>query len=138
MEQYKIYVEMADRISQRRGVANIFFLTFNTAIVGALAGFFNDVPPNIAVAFYLAAGVMAITWALLLRSYRTLNTAKFKVIGALEKRLPAQMFYAAEWKSLGEGKSLKKHIPFGAVETVVPLIFSLIYLYLFTQVISAH
>jgi hypothetical protein len=27
LEQHKIYVEMADRISQRRGIANTFFLT---------------------------------------------------------------------------------------------------------------
>ena len=44
LEQYKLYVEMADRISQRRGAANTFFLTFNTAVVGALAGFYKDVP----------------------------------------------------------------------------------------------
>ena len=31
LEQYKIYVEMADRISARRGLANTFFLTLNTA-----------------------------------------------------------------------------------------------------------
>ena len=33
LEQYKMYVEMADRISQRRNLANVFFLTLNTSIV---------------------------------------------------------------------------------------------------------
>jgi hypothetical protein len=99
LEQYKVYVEITDRISQRRGSTNTFFLTFNTAIVAALAGFFQHVPSNISVVIYLAASVMAITWALLLKSYKNLNTAKFIVIGELEKRLPAQMFYAAEWKA---------------------------------------
>ena len=42
LEQYKLYVEMADRISQRRGAANTCFLTFNTAVVGALAGFYGS------------------------------------------------------------------------------------------------
>ncbi|MEO0973262.1 MAG: hypothetical protein AAFX85_09215, partial [Pseudomonadota bacterium] len=32
LEQYKLYVEMTDRISQRRGAANTFFLTLNTAV----------------------------------------------------------------------------------------------------------
>ena len=32
LEQYKLYVEMADRISNRRGLTNTFFLTINTAI----------------------------------------------------------------------------------------------------------
>ncbi|MCZ4240467.1 hypothetical protein [Alteromonas macleodii] len=133
IEQYKTYVEMADRISQRRGTANTFFLTFNTAIVGALAGFYKGVPSEIAAAFYAAAGIMAITWALLLRSYRNLNTAKFQVIGELEKRLPAQMFYAAEWKALGEGKDYRKYVPLTVVETTVPVMYLCIYVYLYCQ-----
>ena len=39
MEQYRLYVEMADRVSQRRALANSFFLTLNTAIF-ALIGVF--------------------------------------------------------------------------------------------------
>ena len=37
LEQYKLYVEMADRISARRSTANTFFLTLNTLLVGALS-----------------------------------------------------------------------------------------------------
>ncbi len=133
IEQYKLYVEMADRISQRRASTNTFFLTFNTTIVAALAGFYEHVPSEISIAMYLAATIMAITWAVLLRSYRNLNTAKFEVIGELEKRLPAQIFYAAEWKALGEGKDYKKYIPLSVVETTVPVIFFTIYIYLFLQ-----
>ncbi len=42
LEQYKLYVEMADRISARRGLTNSYFLTLNTgivALVGALKKF---------------------------------------------------------------------------------------------------
>ncbi len=131
LEQYKLYVEMADRISQRRGAANTFFLTFNTAVVGALAGFYKDVPPDVSVAMYAAAAVLSIAWGVLLRSYRNLNTAKFKVIGMLEERLPANPYYKAEWKALGEGKDLRRYIPLSAIETVVPAVFFLIYIYLF-------
>ena len=131
LEQYKVYVEMADRISQRRGAANTFFLTFNTAVVGALAGFYKDVPPDVSVAMYAAAAVLSIAWGVLLRSYRNLNTAKFTVIGMLEERLPANPYYKAEWKALGEGKDLRRYIPLSAIETVVPAVFFLIYIYLF-------
>lgn len=40
-EQYKLYVEMADRVSERRATANNFFLTANTLLVsifGAIIG----------------------------------------------------------------------------------------------------
>ena len=131
LEQYKLYVEMADRISQRRGAANTFFLTFNTAVVGALAGFFKDVPAEVSVTVFIAAAVLSIAWGVLLRSYRNLNTAKFEVIGVLEERLPANPYYKAEWKALGEGKDLRRYIPLSAIETVVPAVFFLIYVYLF-------
>ncbi len=32
LEQYKLYVEMADRVSSRRGLTNTFFLTLNTLV----------------------------------------------------------------------------------------------------------
>lgn len=35
LEQYKIYLEMADRISNRRDVANAFFLTLNGLVLSA-------------------------------------------------------------------------------------------------------
>ncbi len=131
IEQYKLYVELTDRIQQRRGAANTFFLSFNTAVVGALAGFYENVPPNVAVAVYAAAAVLAIAWGVLLKSYRNVNSAKFRVIGLLEERLPARLYYGAEWKALGEGKAWSKYIPMSWIETVVPLVFFLIYAYLF-------
>jgi hypothetical protein len=36
VELYKLAVEMADRISARRGLANSFFLTANTGVVAVL------------------------------------------------------------------------------------------------------
>jgi len=32
-EQYKLYVDLADRISQRRSTANSFFITANAALL---------------------------------------------------------------------------------------------------------
>ena len=40
LEQYKLYVQMADNISARRQTANSFFLTLNTTIAG-LVGYIN-------------------------------------------------------------------------------------------------
>jgi len=38
MEQYKLYVEMMDKASERRNQANSFFLTMNTALIIGLSG----------------------------------------------------------------------------------------------------
>jgi hypothetical protein len=132
-ELYKLAVEMADRISARRGLANSFFLTANTGVVAALAG--QD------VRWYLAAAgvIFSVTWWALLKSYRDLNTAKFEIILAMEDHLPVRVF-GDEWDRLrGEPVrfSLRRdrlrswlahYRELGRVERVVPWIFALIYL----------
>ena len=58
LEQYKLYVEMADRISARRGLTNSFFLTLNTGIV-ALVGALKKFPPG-TEAWWLAIPLVAL------------------------------------------------------------------------------
>ena len=136
LEQYKLCIEMADRIGQRRGAANTSFLTVNTNLEGALAGFYDTPPPLITASVYAAAIVLSITWWVLLRSYRNLNSAKFKVIGVLEERLPAHPYFRAEWKALDEGKDWRTYIPLSKAESVVPVAFIVIYVYLFFSTLS--
>ena len=56
LEQYKIYVEMADRISQRRGLTNTFFLTLNTAIFTAIGLFWEHRPRRARLVVGVSAG----------------------------------------------------------------------------------
>ena len=131
MDQYKIYVEMADRISVRRGLANTFFLTLNAAIFTVVGVFWKDRPhaPSalIVVPFVVALG-LCLAWFWLVRSYRQLNSGKFAVIGAFERQLPASPYWAAEWKALGEGRSKAVYWPLTHLEQWVPLLFGLAYL----------
>jgi hypothetical protein len=130
LEQYKVYVEMADRISARRGVANTFFLTLNTAIF-SLMGVFWQRPPHgarvLLVVPWLALVVQCLAWFWLLRSYRQLNSAKYAVVGALEERLPASPYWRAEWAALGEGRDPSRYWPFSHVEQLVPVLFAACY-----------
>src|SRR4051794_23697889 len=132
LEQYKIYVEMADRISARRALANTFFLTLNTAIFTLFGVLWKDKPAHIsdAVLIVLLAVVLGqcAAWWLLVRSYRLLNTAKYKVVGLLEKRLPSSPYWSAEWKALGEGEDWKLYIPLSHVEGWVPFLFGAAYI----------
>lgn len=43
LEQYKLYVEMADRVSSRRGLTN-FFLTLNTLVFTIIGAFIQERP----------------------------------------------------------------------------------------------
>lgn len=132
LEQYKIYVEMADRISARRNLANGFFLTLHSTILTALGLFADQVHVLLSsgtmVLLLILSFFLCLTWWWLIRSYRNLNSAKYKVIGQLEEKLPASPYYRAEWAALGEGKSLKKYLPLTFIEQWIPMVFWLIYI----------
>lgn len=119
IEQYKLMAEMADRISARRGLANSFFLTVESALVATVTLADKRTWP-IAV----AGIVVAIAWFRLLRSYRALNRAKFEVLHAMEARMPAQPF-KDEWAILDQpGQSvLTRYTTLSTIEQVVPLVF---------------
>ena len=130
LEQYKLYVEIADRISARRSTANTFSLTLNTVVVAILSVCAEklSVPSVVIVCF--AGVVLCYTWKRLINSYRQLNTAKYSVIGEFEKRLPSSPYWSAEWSALGEGKDPKKYKQLTAIETWVPIVFMLLYVLL--------
>jgi hypothetical protein len=140
LEQYKIYVEMADRISQRRGLTNTFFLTLNSAVFTVIGVFWKDRPIGsawlLALPLVIALG-QCTAWWWLVRSYRLLNGAKYKVIGALEQRLPAALYWQAEWVALGEGKNWRKYLPLTHLEQWIPVLFGLVYLVGFIVAVAA-
>lgn len=131
LEQYKLYVDMADKTSTRRDLANTFFLTFHTLSIGA-AGFIYEKGPKVANPWVLLFPLCVLLiqcyfWWRIVKSYRQLNTAKYKVVGELEQRLPASPYWVAEWKQLGEGKNPDLYVPLTNVEGKIPLFFAILY-----------
>jgi len=140
LEQYKLYVEMADRISQRRGLTNTFFLTLNTAIFTVVGVFWKDKPST--DPWWLVFPLLVVlgecfAWFYLVRSYDLLNSAKYKVVGELEERLPASPYWRAEWWALGEGKDWKKYWPLTHIERWIPILFAFLYVAGFVALLVA-
>ena len=131
ISQYKLYVEMADRISQRREQSNRFY-------VGVLAGMITfiavltrlDISVNVWAVVFLVAGLLgsgiSVVWLVNIQSYRALSTAKFAVINELEKSLPAQGF-ARGWNLLQCSDSSIRYLQLTRVEQIVPGILGLIF-----------
>lgn len=130
LEQYKLYVEMADRISQRRQIANGFCLSINTAMLGIVGLAASRCTPGqvfVMIGVISLAGILTTYgWYRLLCSYRDLNTAKFAVIHAIEAHLPIAP-YAAEWVAAGEGKNPRFYKPFSHIEVWIPRVFMVVY-----------
>ena len=129
LEIYKICVEMADNISARRQSANIFFLIVNTSILG-IAGYIERINSNWVLAVNLAAIFICYFWYRIIRSYKDLNSGKFKVIHEIEKELPLSP-YDAEWEAIGRGENPKLYLPFTDIETRVPWAFMALHLIAF-------
>ena len=132
---YTKYTETVDSVSDRRQNANNFFLSVNTALVAFLGytGFgATTAPPN--PRYYwtvLGAGLtLSLLWARLLKSYRDLNSGKFRILHEIEKTLPIAPF-RAEWEMLGGGKKRSAYWPFSHLERFVPFLFALMYVALF-------
>lgn len=131
LEQYKIYINSAEKISDRRQKANEFFLTLNStmvALLGYIATKMNGTNMKYLLVFSPIVGIaMCYLWYRTVRSYKGLNSGKFKVIHAIEKRLPLAL-YDTEWEILDRGKNKKNYWPFSHIELWVPWIFITIYL----------
>lgn len=131
IEIYRNCVEMADRISSRRGNTNSFFLTLNTAVVGFigyLAGTDKISSNDPWFSLVAISGiVLSFLWYRIIRSYRGLNSGKFKVIHEIEKLLPLRP-YDAEWECIGRGKEPKLYLPLTHVEVAVPWVFMVLHL----------
>lgn len=134
-EQYKIYVESVEKTSDRRQHANNYFITINTALISLIGlsfqiKFFENVSWIKIKSLLAGVGIIiCVVFWFLIRSYKQLNTGKFKVIHEIEKHLPLTL-YKYEWEVLGEGKDKSLYYPFSHIESLIPWVFGLIYLIL--------
>jgi len=127
-EQYKLYVELTDRVGQRRATANSFFITANAALLTVASWFQKDFGTYL----YLLAVVgilLSLFWFFSILSYKQLSAGRFKVICEIEKRLPLSMF-AYEWNILKEGKDVTVYWPLSKIERIIPFIFVALYIIL--------
>lgn len=121
--QYKLAIEMADKISNRRENTNKFFLSINSILFAAISSnniFIEDYHLLILILWIL----LSITWMMSISNYRKLNSAKFKVICKIENDLPIKI-YTDEWKEL---KWDKWHKPLSNMEKIIPILFILFFI----------
>lgn len=137
-DQYRLYLELTDRISERRQTANSFFVAVNTALI-ALLGYVNAEQESLgAQRFYflvtVAGIVLCFLWYRIIRSYRDLNTARFAVVHQIESLLPVRP-YRAEWDFVGRGYVSRLYKPFTHIEIGVPWLFFVLYATVFISLI---
>jgi len=110
IEQYKLYVDSAQKISEARNQTNKFFISVLSVIITLVALFIENVDKTYKSICTLVIGifglVLCMIWASSILSYKKLNAAKFVVIHEIEKNLPIACF-EKEWEIVQ--KSSNKH-----------------------------
>ena len=135
LEQYKLYVEMADRISARRGQTNKFYISLLSALLALISiTVSRNLLDSFQIIIFFTIGILglllSILWSVNIRSYRQLNSGKFKVIHEMEQYLPFNC-YDREWEILGRGKDARKYFQLTRIEQYIPFILGIPYLILF-------
>lgn len=126
LEQYKIYVETAERVSEKRQSANNFYLTLTSSIF-ALSSYLSIIMINFWIILLSAIGiVISLVWIKNIISYKQLNTGKYQVIHKLEEHLPASLF-KTEWNDYLEKGEGQKYTKLTNIEKYVPEIFIILY-----------
>jgi hypothetical protein len=132
LDQYRLYVEMADRISQRRTAANTYFLSVNSAILAFVGYLTTSSSPEYMWLLALAGCMLTLFWYNVVVSYRNLNSAKWRVVQDIEKRLPISP-YDAEWDAVQRGTNPNLYRPISHIEAWVPWVFLLLHLIVFVR-----
>lgn len=122
-EQYKLYLDLTDRLSQRRQSVGSFFVTVTTAVV-AILGYAKHERAFITVS--VAGLLLSVLWWRIIESYRKLNRARFEIIYAMETLLPLKP-YTAEWDFVGRGANSKFYESVSSIEAYVPLLFFVLF-----------
>jgi hypothetical protein len=128
LEQYKLYVESAQKVTDRRITTGNYLLTVNSFLLTVFGVASSQHLGGVWVAIVPLAGVLvSFTWYSLVVFYRNLGARKYKVIHQLEGFLPVAPF-RCEWQSTHDEAG--RHTGVTYLERLIPLAFAGIYIVL--------
>ena len=127
LEIYKLHAELADRVSQRREGANRLYVSLLTGVLVILAAILRFgagmIPFKVVlIAVGIIGILLSVSWFIVIRSYRQLNSGKFKALHELEEKL-AYPFFKREWDLLEKGEKKNRYWKLTVVETFLPIGF---------------
>lgn len=128
LEQYRIAVDMADKLNARKESTSKLFVSANAIFFAFLAS--RDLVSEMVIFLSLFGMLLSVVWASLIRNHNVVHSAKYQVIEEMEERLPWSVF-KSEWEKLGKGLDKKLYKNLGTIEYKIPLLFMTLYVMLF-------
>lgn len=131
IEQYKLYVESSQKISQARNNLNRYCQTILTPIIGLIGYLVKDNLNNkfehLIILISFSSIIICVYWIISLENYRNLNSAKFNVIHKMEEYLPFNSF-TIEWQILDQGKNIDNYNKASNLEKFIPYLFIVLFI----------
>ena len=132
IEIYKLHSELADRVSQRREGANRLYVSLlvglGVFVVALLRFGVGDASEQLVLGLIGVFGILlSLSWFFVIRSYKQLNTEKFRVLHDLETKLPYR-FFTHEWDPKSERAKSNIYWKLTDVERTLPFIFLILFL----------
>ena len=114
-EQFKLFVESAEKMSEKRMINNNFLLTLNTAYIGFLVTIDKKI-----LILYILGIILCVVWLIMNFNYRERNKIKFEIINEYESK--HNQFYIKEYAKT------KKMLNLNFFENVIIFIFVIVYI----------
>ncbi len=140
LKQYRLAVERADAVSDRRATMNEYYLVLTSVIlsvagIGVGGAFVGSpvIPPRLAPWVSLVGVIVTASWLAAIYASNQLNRAKFHVINRLEERLPVAVF-TVEWNFRTTGSEMAQaargrvYTSSTVVESIVPAALLLLFI----------
>ena len=136
--QYQMYVRTSEAIIDRRQALSSFYVGVNTTVITAITTIISilagtDILRNrhlfigiILLVSSILRIILNSNWYFQLESYGRLNSAKMKVISAIEKQMPVNIF-DTEWRVMSSKIGGKKYRSFTSIEKTVPMAFLILF-----------
>lgn len=128
-QQYRLFVDSAEKTSERRSKLNSFFIAVHTLFLSVLS-LIDSIIYEYSEPVCIFGCILALLWWYMLSNYRSLNSAKFKIIQEIEKRLPLNL-YSEEWSIYKTSKrwyNPNRYLSFSRLEMILPWLLIIIYL----------
>jgi len=136
-QQYKLYVESAEKINESRILTNRFMGAVNSIVFGANSYVIFEILKSglefkwaICMVSSALGAFVSISWLAIIEQYGKIYDGKFKIISELEKKMPAEV-YTREWEIATKGN----YRDISKAEMRIPKTFLLLYLAIYVLAI---
>jgi hypothetical protein len=133
-EEYKLFSELVQRLSERRQAASQTYLAVNTAAFGVLAflakdaGFHGWGLVGVSVPLFLVGTIACVIWHSIITHFREIIDWHYKQLREMEDVLPeSARIYCLEFERFYQEQDGKKVFSFSRLEIWLPRLFIALY-----------